>query len=253
MKKHSRAALCAPRGSEGLIVNVFSWMVLVRPAPRALPCRSAASGSSEVTSLCPEPVYSTPRSLSCLSPGAKPRGAEPGTASHHGGWPTRVGGTAGSGPHCSRGRPALELPRPLSVCLHHPEGRAFGASPQRPLGLHSPSPSPLACSCLITGLWRQLLRGTSCITAGSKPFQGKSLDSPHLSCSRSQGHSPRVQRVLWLVLSPGPAVAEDKLFHIHLGKGSAARVTCPHLSSSPQHFPRHQKAEPGESGSRHLD
>lgn len=70
---------------------------------------SAACGSSEVTSLCPESVSSTPRSLSCLSPGAKSHvGAEPSTASHHGGDP-RVGSTAGSGPHCSRVQPDLGL------------------------------------------------------------------------------------------------------------------------------------------------
>ena len=208
-------------------------MVLVRPAPRALPRRSAASGSSEVTSLCPEPVYSTPRSLSCLSPGAKPRGAETSTASCHGGWPTRVGGTAGSGPHCSRVRPDLELPRPCSVCLHHPEGRASGASPQRPLGLHSPSPSPLACSCLITGLYGDSYSAAPPASLlGSTSFQGKSLDSAHSRCSRSQGHSPRVQRVLRLALSPGPGLAEDKLFHIHRWEG----LHCPGDLPTPELF-----------------
>ena len=124
---------------------------------------------------------------------------------------------------------------------------------QGPHGLHSPSPSHLTCSCLITSPCGDSYSvAPPASLSGSKSFWGKSLDSPHLS-SRRQGYSRRVQRLLCLALSPGPGLAEGKLFHIDRWE----ELRCPggllHLSSLLQYFLRHQKAESGKPGSRHLD
>lgn len=124
---------------------------------------------------------------------------------------------------------------------------------QRPRGLHSPSPSHLTCSCLITGPYGDSYSmAPPASRLGSKSFWGKSLDSLH-SSSRRRGHSPRVQRLPCLALSPGPALAEGKPLRIDRWE----ELRCPggllHPSSLLQYFPRRQKAESGKPGSRHLD
>lgn len=133
---------------------------------------SAACGSSEVTSLCPESVSSTPRSLSCLSPGAKPRGAEPQhsviTGVIHG-----RGSTAGSGPTAAES--SLDQGSTPKTTLH------LSPSPQRTCCLRCVPPPPsralafclslqLSCRAQSTGLavrtgWAEPGRSSTSLTS----------------------------------------------------------------------------------------